>query len=59
MGHHHGHTRRDFFRRSFAGVLAGATLFEEAFLRAGWARALAQTASTNLFTMEKVAAVTA
>jgi len=55
MGHHHGHTRRDFFRRSFAGVLAGATLFEEAFLRAGWARALAQTASTNLFTIEKVA----
>jgi len=55
MGHHHGHTRRDFFRRSFAGVLAGASVFEEAFLRAGWARAQAQTASTNLFTIEKVA----
>src|SRR5256885_865682 len=55
MGHHHGHTRRDFFRRSFASVLAGASVFEEAFLRAGWARAQAQTASTNLFTIEKVA----
>src|SRR6185436_18394596 len=53
--HHHGHTRRDFFRRSFASVLAGATVFEEAFLRAGWARAQAQTASANLFTIEKVA----
>jgi cyclase len=55
MGHHHGHTRRDFFRRSFATVLAGASIFEEAFLRAGWARAQAQTASPNLFTIEKVA----
>jgi cyclase len=55
MGHHHGHTRRDFFRRSFASVLAGASVFEEAFLRAGWARAQAQTASANLFTIEKVA----
>src|SRR6266567_6254875 len=55
MGHHHGHTRRDFFRRSFASVLAGASVFEEAFLRAGWARAQAQTASASLFTIEKVA----
>jgi cyclase len=55
MGHHHGHTRRDFFRRSFASVLAGASVFEEAFLRAGWARAQAQTANANLFTIEKVA----
>jgi cyclase len=55
MGHHHGHTRRDFFRRSFASVLAGASVFEEAFLRAGWARAQAQTATANLFTIEKVA----
>src|SRR5439155_25048238 len=55
MGHHHGHTRRDFFSRSFAGVLAGASVFEEAFLRAGWARAQAPTASTNLFTIEEVA----
>ncbi|PYS17552.1 MAG: hypothetical protein DMG11_34695 [Acidobacteria bacterium] len=56
MGHHHhGHTRRDFFRHCFGGVLAGATVFEEAFLRAGWARAQAQTASASLFTIEKVA----
>jgi glyoxylase-like metal-dependent hydrolase (beta-lactamase superfamily II) len=55
MGHHHGHTRRDFFRHCFGGVLAGATVFEEAFLRAGWARAQAQTATANLFTIEKVA----
>jgi len=53
--HHHGHSRRDFFRRCFGGVLAGASLFEEAFLRAGWARAQAQTASGNLFTIEKTA----
>src|ERR1700688_2308885 len=55
MGHHHEHTRRDFFRRCFASVLAGASVFEEAFLRAGWARAQAQTASASLFTIEKVA----
>ena len=56
MGHHHhGHTRRDFFRRCFGGVLAGATIFEEAFLRAGWARAQSQAISGNLFDIEKVA----
>lgn len=55
MGHHHGHSRRDFFRICFGSVLAGATVFEEAFLRAGWARAQAQTASGDLFTIEKVA----
>src|SRR5436309_11172896 len=56
MGHHHHeHHRRDFFRLCFGGVLAGATIFEEAFLRAGWARAQAQTASASLFTIEKVA----
>jgi cyclase len=53
--HHHDHSRRDFFRRSFAGILAGASVFEEAFLRASWARAQAQTATTNLFDIEKVA----
>ena len=55
MGHHHGHSRRDFFRICFGSVLAGDTVFEEAFLRAGWARAQAQTASGDLFTIEKVA----
>ena len=55
MGHHHQHSRRDFFHRSFGGILAGASVFEEAFLRAGWARAQAQTANSNLFTIEKVA----
>jgi glyoxylase-like metal-dependent hydrolase (beta-lactamase superfamily II) len=35
--------------------LTGATIFEEAFLRAGWARAQAQTANAGLFTIEKVA----
>ena len=53
--HHHHHTRRDFFTRSFGAILAGATIFEEGFLRAGWARAQAQTASGDLFTIEKVA----
>lgn len=55
MGDHHHHSRRGFFRRSFAGILAGASIFEEAFLRAGWARAQSQTATTNLFDIEKVA----
>jgi cyclase len=56
MGHHHhGHTRRDFFRRCFGGVLAGATIFEEAFLGAGWARAQSQTVTGNLFDIEKIA----
>jgi cyclase len=54
MGDHH-HTRRDFFTRSFGGILAGATVFEEAFLRASWARAQSQTANADLFTIEKVA----
>jgi glyoxylase-like metal-dependent hydrolase (beta-lactamase superfamily II) len=56
MGHHHHHqTRRDFFMRSFGGILAGATVFEEAFLRASWARAQSQNVSGRLFTIEKVA----
>lgn len=56
MGHHHhGNTRRDFFRSTLRTALAGATIFEEAFLRAGWARAQSQTASANLFYLEKVA----
>jgi cyclase len=54
MGDHH-HSRRDFFHRSFGGILAGATIFEQAFLRAGWARAQSQTAAANLFDIEKVA----
>lgn len=59
--HHHGsrthtHTgsRRDFFARSFGGILAGASVFEEAFLRATWARAQSPAAGNNLFKIEKV-----
>src|SRR5580658_1204075 len=53
--HYRHHSRRDFFRRSFGGILAGASVFEEAFLRASWARAQAQTATANLFDIEKIA----
>jgi cyclase len=54
MHHHaHVHSRRDFFSR--AGALAGASIVEEAFLRATWARAQAPGASTNLFKIEKIA----
>jgi cyclase len=53
--HHHAHSRRDFFSRAFGGALAGASIVEEAFLRATWARAQAPGASANLFTIEKVA----
>jgi cyclase len=53
--HVHVHSRRDFFSKAFGGVLAGASVIEEAFLRATWARAQAPGASTNLFTIEKVA----
>jgi glyoxylase-like metal-dependent hydrolase (beta-lactamase superfamily II) len=56
MDHHaHAHSRRDFFSRAFGGALAGASIIEEAFLRATWARAQAPGASANLFTIEKVA----
>lgn len=51
---HHGHSRRDFFSRSFGGILAGATVLEVAFFRANWARAQARTAGAELFTIEKV-----
>ena len=53
--HAHAHSRRDFFSRAFGGALAGASILEEAFLRATWARAQSPGASTNLFTIEKVA----
>src|SRR3984893_17166678 len=53
--HSHAHSRRDFFSRAFGGALAGASIVEEAFLRATGGRAQAPGASTNLFTIEKVA----
>jgi cyclase len=53
--HTHAHSRRDFFHLAFGGILAGASVMEEAFLRAGWARAQAPLASTNLFTINRVA----
>src|ERR1700733_14624670 len=55
--HHHAHTHspRDFFSTAFGGALAGASIVEEAFLRATWARAQAPRASTNLFKIEKIA----
>jgi cyclase len=53
--HTHGHSRRDFFHLAFGGILAGASVLEQAFLRAGWARAQAPGASTSLFTIDKVA----
>lgn len=52
---HHSHSRRDFFARSFGGILAGASVIEEAFLRAAWARAQSPAASATLFDIEKVA----
>src|ERR1700724_3367335 len=53
--HAHTHSRRDFFSRAFAAALAGASIIEQAFLRATWARAQAPGASTSLFKIEKVA----
>jgi len=56
MHHHaHAHSRRDFFSWAFGGALAGASIIEEAFLRATWARAQAPGASANLFNIEKIA----
>jgi cyclase len=58
MHHHphtHAHSRRDFFSRTFGGILAGATIVEEAFLRASWARAQSATTNAQLFRIEKVA----
>jgi glyoxylase-like metal-dependent hydrolase (beta-lactamase superfamily II) len=51
----HHHSGRDFFARSFGGILAGASILEEAFVRAGWARAQSPTATATLFNIEKVA----
>lgn len=53
--HHHHASRRDFFRRGFGGILAGASILEEAFFRASWARAQARAATAHLFDVEKVA----
>ena len=53
--HFHMRSRRNFFVTAFGGVLAGTSLIEEAVLRATWARAQAPGASTNLFTIQKVA----
>jgi len=55
--HHHAHapSRRDFFSRTFGSALVGASIIEEALLRATWARAQAPDASANLFKIEKVA----
>jgi glyoxylase-like metal-dependent hydrolase (beta-lactamase superfamily II) len=55
MGQHHSHNRRSFFRQSFGRILVGASIFEEAFFRASWARAQARAVDANLFTIEKVA----
>ena len=56
MHHHtHAHSRRDFFSQTFGAALAGASILEEAFVRATWARAQSPGANTNLFTIEKVA----
>jgi glyoxylase-like metal-dependent hydrolase (beta-lactamase superfamily II) len=56
MHHHaHAHSRRDFFSTAFGSALAGASIIEEAFLRATWARAQAPGANANLFKIEKVA----
>ncbi len=53
--HTHTHNRRDFFSKTLGGILAGASVFEEAFLRATWARAQSPVAGDNLFAIEKVA----
>jgi cyclase len=53
--HAHSHSRRDFFSRAFGSALAGASILEQAFLRASWARAQAPAADPNLFRIEKVA----
>ena len=53
--HTHTQSRRDFLSKAFGGILLGASVFEEAFFRATWARAQSPTASDNLFTIEKVA----
>lgn len=53
--HAHTHTRRDFFATLVKRTLAGASLLELAHYRAAWFRAMAATADTQLFDIEKVA----
>ena len=56
MMHKHGHiSRRDLFHRLFGGALAGASVLEEGFFRATWARAQSYAATTKLFDIQKVA----
>jgi cyclase len=54
--HHHGQSRRDFFRTLACTALAGASIMELARFRAAWAQAMAPGASPQLFDIEKVAA---
>jgi len=54
--HSHGHpSRRDFFAQLLKSSLAGAGVLEIARYRAAWAQALAPTASTGLFEIQKIA----
>lgn len=53
--HPHIHTRRDFFATFVKRTLAGAGLLELAHYRAAWFRAMAASADTQLFDIEKVA----
>jgi len=52
---HQPRSRRDFFRIMVGGPLTGASILELAWHRAAWARALAQTAGSQLFDLEQVA----
>ena len=55
--HSHRHSnpsRRDFFYTVMGGTFAGASLLELARYRAAWAQALAPTANSDLFDVEKV-----
>ncbi len=52
---HQPRSRRDFFRMMVGGPLTGASILELAWHRAAWARALAQTAGSQLFDFEQVA----
>jgi len=53
--HPHNHTRREFFATLAKRALAGAGLLELAHYRAAWFRAMAATADSQLFDIEKVA----
>ena len=51
----HAVSRRDFFRQTARGSMAGASILDLSWRRAAWAQAMAPGAATDLFEIQNVA----